>query len=496
MPRIRWLPVTAASLTAASIALVASCTNERIVYRNTNVPTPPSNAGQFIGYFDASTHQTVCGNCHVDQQGRWTSTAHAHAWNTLSSSGQMQGFCQPCHTVNDRGNFVTDTAVGYRSTHDARYQDVQCEACHGPGLTHATAPSIQNRPLAPLEVGLDLSTGCGECHNGTHHPFVEEWAQSAHATMPQWKSRAAPQTRTACQSCHTGQGALVAWGVNTNFIEAGFAHGDTLSITCGVCHDPHGSANPKQLRFPIDVPDVRQNLCMKCHQRGSSLEPDTRTHGPHSPEGPLLLGTAGWWPPNLQVPGGVDTILGTHGSTANPGMCATCHVSRFAVNDSTGNLVFQVTGHLFQAIPCLDANGKPTTSRDCAITQRSFQACTASGCHGSETVARSAMLTAVGRIARLDTALRNQIAQVSASRPAELTDTTRFTTAQGALFNAELAERTGSAIHNPFLVEALLTASIQQMTKDYGVPSPDRVPLQNLLPKHLAPAPMGAPGGR
>ena len=43
--------------------------------------------------------------------------------------------------------------------------------------------------------------------------------------------------------------------------------GVSLGITCSVCHDPHDAINDHQLRFPIDVPDINQNLCMKCHQR-------------------------------------------------------------------------------------------------------------------------------------------------------------------------------------------------------------------------------------
>ena len=42
-----------------------------------------------------------------------------------------------------------------------------------------------------------------------------------------------------------------------------------------------------QLRFPIDVPDVNQNLCMKCHQRraepeSGSARGSSLTSGPHA----------------------------------------------------------------------------------------------------------------------------------------------------------------------------------------------------------------------
>lgn len=467
MPRHR-VPLFASLVLVG--AVMAACVSDHIIYKSTQFPAPPANAGDFLGYANVATQQTVCGNCHVDRQTEWLTTLHSHAWNDLANSGAMQGSCQQCHTVSELGNSVTDTAVGWGSTHDARYHDVQCENCHGPGLTHVTSPSIANRPLATLSVGASLTTGCGECHHGAHEPFEDEWALSAHALMPQWSGHAHPESNTACQGCHTGQGALAAWGVNTAYMEANFANGDTLPITCGVCHDPHNKVNDHQLRFPINVPDVTQNLCMRCHQRGSGLDPSTVSHGPHSPEGPLLLGTAGWWPPGLAVPGGIDTIIATHGSSANPGLCATCHVNRFTVNDSSGKFVFQVTGHQFRAIPCLDENGIPDADTTCNLATRSFNACTASGCHGSQASAQSAYITEQARVAALDTTLRSQLSSVLATMPAETSSTNGvWTTAQGSLFNALLAERKGSFVHNPFLVEALLTASIQQMTSTYGV---------------------------
>ncbi|NIQ60186.1 MAG: hypothetical protein GWN71_44785, partial [Gammaproteobacteria bacterium] len=46
----------------------------------------------------------------------------------------------------------------------------------------------------------------------------------------------------------------------------------------------------------------------------------------------------------------------------------------------------------------------------------------------------------------------------------------RYTTGEGARFNAELAALRGSTAHNPFLVEALLRASIDQVRADYDLP--------------------------
>ena len=127
---LRW------SLRAMLVVALGGCLNgdDRIVYRDRTFTEPAAAAKGFLGYDEAATKLTVCGNCHVGQQAQWEDSPHASAFATLQGSGSMQGLCQACHTVNNLGNTVTDTSVGFRSTKDVRYHDVQCESCHGPGL--------------------------------------------------------------------------------------------------------------------------------------------------------------------------------------------------------------------------------------------------------------------------------------------------------------------------------------------------------------------------
>jgi hypothetical protein len=71
------------------------------------------------------------------------------------------------------------------------------------------------------------------------------------------------------------------------------------------------------------------------------------------------------------------------------------------------------------------------------------------------------------------------IAQIPAS---EFKTGDNFTsTGEGAKFNSDLAKFSGSAAHNPFLVEALLTASIKQIQIDYGISAPAGISLANTL---------------
>ena len=465
------------SLTMALVAAAAlsGCVDEKLVYRETpRFTEPPAAAASYVGYSNTDSKQTTCGNCHVDWQTKWATSKHSTAWADLQASGHATDACAACHTVNANGNADNTASAGYLSTKDARYEDVQCESCHGAGLSHISSPKSANRPLASIAVDTSATnlTGCAECHNDTHHPFVEEWRESAHGIGAELGHTGG---NTSCQPCHTAQGALVAMGVTANYKEKSDA---PLAITCAVCHDPHAKNNEAQLRLPVDVPDIEGNLCMKCHHKRGTPDMASQSRGPHSPEGPTLIGEAGWWP------NGSQTLIATHGTDKNPKLCAGCHVNRFAVNDpNTGAFAWQATGHRFEAIPCLDATGKPVKG-PCEISQRSFKACTASGCHGTEASARSAFIVAEERIHDLGVELNALVAQIPST---EFKQDAVLTVGEGAKFNAGFADDRvgpGSAVHNPFLIEALLTESIKAVKATYSLTAiSPTLNLNNILPQ-------------
>ncbi|MGD8495632.1 MAG: cytochrome c3 family protein [Gemmatimonadales bacterium] len=429
---------------------------------------PPAGAAGFLGYDEQADKLTVCGNCHVGQQAEWEGTAHADAWATLEASGHASASCENCHTDGPNGN-PTDEG-GWAATADTRYHDVQCENCHGPGETHVTNPDA-SQPLASIAVSADPTVGCAECHSGAHHPFVEDWSNSAHSQVVSYTIG-----REECAACHSGQGIISAWGENANYIEKNAA--ETQPIVCAVCHDPHDATNAGQLRFPVETTSIETHLCARCHNRRTIPDPSS-SHGlePHAPEAALLVGDAGWFPPGSIIEDA--QIRGTHGSEANEGLCATCHVASFQVNDAeTGAFLVTATGHLFEAIPCVDAQGIPVGG-DCEVstTARAFNGCTGAGCHGDETAAFSALTSGVGAV---ETAAADLLAQLETVDPnldgaggaIDAADPT-FTTAEGAFFNYNLAmhggDAVGSAVHNPFLMEALLLASQTAVENEYGV---------------------------
>lgn len=507
----------------AGLITLGACTE--IVYRDRpNFNPPPDASSGFLGYFDQAESQTTCGNCHVGQQADWVQTKHSNAWATLQGSGLAQPFCEGCHTVNSRGNQPL-AKVGYDTVKTDVYHDVQCENCHGPGFTHVQNPTIvANRPFPSIQVfptspvadtAAVVNSGCGSCHQGAgpsrNHNYMREWLSSRHGQL-----NPTPSPRAECQPCHEAKGALRAWGVNTVYRELGTS--TLMPPTCAVCHDPHGTAKDAngqplegQLRFPINEPVLERNLCTHCHNRLADPVPTTN-RGPHGAQGPVLFGTAGYFPPGTQYD--TSAILSTHGSSSNPRLCAGCHVNTLTGVDAGGN-PYAFSGHTFHPLPCLQqkvptAIVDTTYANTCAYDEpsRSWAACTASGCHGSEAIA-------VQRLSQIETERdgyintlwidKNNNRRVDAfptdsgylpkillNAPTELVFDTlvdkpnalRLTPAKGALFNAQLlGERLAShpdgshGVHNPFLYRALLQSSIADLLANYGgflpAPPPD-----------------------
>lgn len=463
------LPAAAA---AAAIFALASCVDD-------NAPTPPGTGdGSFVGYSDAAAGQTTCGNCHITKQRQWEATAHRNAWATLQASGGAQAFCARCHTVNGFSNQAPDSA-GYfavAATARPRYHDVQCEACHGPGGPHVQAPD-DSQPLTTIAADTGLTIGCGTCHSGYHHPFVAEWRASRHSMM-----RSSYNNNASCADCHDGRKFIQRIDRDAKFLERDSTN--FSPVVCAACHDPHGTDNASQLRLPIDEPNLATNLCMSCHYRRSV--PETSNRGPHSPQGPMLMGEAGWRPSTFTYDS--TQAVSTHGSERNPRLCAGCHVHATSFTDSTGADI-TTTGHTFRAIPCVLPNGALDTTNTCTLAQRTFRSCTTSGCHADEGTARNLYATVETRFANYIRQIWNDVngndvvdplptdsgmlAQVRATAGAgEFTANTTITAAEGAMFNVRLMRMPGNDVHSPFYGEALMLASIDELRRVYALPVP------------------------
>jgi hypothetical protein len=153
-------------------------------------------------------------------------------------------------------------------------------------------------------------------------------------------------------------------------------------------------------------------------------------------------------------------------------------MNKYTVTDAGGGFVKNVTGHSFEAIPCMGPDGLPVAG-PCEITQRNFTSCTGAGCHGTVGVVVDRVIGARNRIDGLRVTLNSLVQQVPASE-FNANDNV-YTPGEGALFNVRLAQRPGSAIHNPYLLEALLTSSIAYLRDYYGLAVPPHVVLDNVL---------------
>lgn len=500
---------------------LGACTDDRIVYRDRPPFNPPPDATNgFLGYFTVSTKQTSCGNCHVGVQADWKNTGHAQAWSDLQGSGHAAPSCNACHTVSQLGNALGHPG-GYSVVPDSAYRDVQCESCHGAGFTHVDNPDIEaNHPLARIHVDTGVVSSCSGCHTGTHTPFVEQWKESAHGSGPGFSSAA---TNASCQPCHEGRVAMrIKFGAQGNYVEKNSTTPERIG--CVTCHNPHGSPYESQLRAPLSTP-TRDQLCVTCHSRSGTPPWSVATgtgssRGAHGAQGLLVLGeNVGWIPPNFAY----DTtqMASSHGSEANPRLCATCHVVQTTVTDKlTGAFTFQSVGHTFEAIPCPDSTGVPMPCKDAVApdTAHDFTSCSTSNCHiGGPNVARLAYQTLKGE-------LHNYLDQIwtdanangvidstdgglipllvaRALRPgATAADSAPInfrnnvtSVAKGSLWNAALAATedrrhflsgrllgntfsthmaSGNGVHNPFLLKALLTSSIAALHTEYGLPAP------------------------
>lgn len=261
-------------------------------------------------YYVGNTSQT-CTMCHASKNTEYLTTHHSHAWEDLMSSDHASAYCFPCHTIGYGYAGVPGEPGdgGYDEAPIAKYTNVQCENCHGPGSFHIAGPAPTN-----IKRNYDASV-CGNCHTGSHNPNFDEWQTSVHGNS--LENHAAPIS--SCQGCHEGTGAAIRLsGDLSTYFNGGAIErpaGDTTltAIGCATCHDPHSAENPDQIRTLADIPLVSANnisdnvisvggkgkVCMQCHHARRSadtqLENGYAHFGPHgSPQADMLNATSAY----------------------------------------------------------------------------------------------------------------------------------------------------------------------------------------------------------
>ncbi|HEY3128694.1 MAG TPA: multiheme c-type cytochrome [Acidobacteriota bacterium] len=120
-------------------------------------------SGDFVG-------AEKCRPCHAAAFDVWSKSQHAHAVATLAvRNAQNDNRCLPCHTTGfgKPGGFYNNFAT-------PQMQNVQCEACHGPGRQH----------LAQVKTRLASGSAvCATCHTPGQTPdfeFERYWPKIRH----------------------------------------------------------------------------------------------------------------------------------------------------------------------------------------------------------------------------------------------------------------------------------------------------------------------------
>jgi hypothetical protein len=157
-------------------------------------------------------------------------------------AGEVKPYsCGSCHNTgyNPEGNQMgLPGLVGTWAL-----QNIQCEACHGPGSEHASGPSKDN-------IQIDTSSAlCGQCHSRgddmsvipakggfiRHHEQYQELLQSPHKNLGCVTCHDPHETsglsiKTECATCHPSQA--------TEFAGSDM---DQAGVTCTDCHMPEAS---------------------------------------------------------------------------------------------------------------------------------------------------------------------------------------------------------------------------------------------------------------
>ncbi len=202
-----------------------------------------------------------CAQCHPSEYAAWNQSYHNNlglinitdgvryywmspAWLHNGSTRiyvDTPGSCANCHTTGY--DPVTQTWPGWNSTDPteaAKFLGVQCEVCHGPGMTMAINYS---------------STLCGQCHGSGTHDVLTDLGRSGHNNTLE-NVLASGHASDSCLHCMTTQGAL---GENVTLTTVGLE-----PISCVVCHSPHNATNQSQLRQ-----ETPTDTCKQCHDAPS-----------------------------------------------------------------------------------------------------------------------------------------------------------------------------------------------------------------------------------
>ncbi|MGB8258722.1 MAG: DmsE family decaheme c-type cytochrome [Terracidiphilus sp.] len=251
--------------------------------------------------------------------------------------------CATCHEEVSKG-FATNPHAKLALEHGKA--GVTCESCHGAGKAHVEAGGDKTKIFNPAEgTAKQVDDTCLGCHQGKHANFE----RSAHG-----------EGNVSCLGCHSvhksaaeallkAKQPMLCYGCHTEIkpqFSMPFHHKVNEGlVTCGDCHDPHGSFGRKGLRSAVQ----QDAVCTKCHAETAGpyvyehaavkTEGCTACHFPHGGPNPRLLNRANVNTICLQChtpsPNFTTAPIPTfHSQSAQYQACTICHTSIHGSNTS------------------------------------------------------------------------------------------------------------------------------------------------------------------
>jgi DmsE family decaheme c-type cytochrome len=208
--------------------------------------------------------------------------------------------CTRCHDETEEYPVLSIGKTKHGTVADGRTPT--CTSCHGESPTHVNKPAdAKERPLPDRMFGKKSPTpvesrneACLTCHQGgkrihwdrSAHAAADVACTSCHQIHTQHDKVRDKLTQTeVCFTCHKEQRAQLRRPSRHPILEG--------KVACSDCHNPHGTAGPKQL-----VRDTVNDTCYTCHmeKRGPFVrshepvqEDCTICHNPHGTTTPALL---------------------------------------------------------------------------------------------------------------------------------------------------------------------------------------------------------------
>ncbi len=210
----------------------------------------------------------ACSICH---------SGHGDTRNFLLQAENVNDLCYSCHSIKE--SEITD----FMNSHDP--VDEACTSCHNP---HASEFRFQLEAAVP-----DL---CVECHDDISDRMEE--TTSVHAAVNKDESclnchgphgsdfdfNLLQPSMDLCLNCHDQpmkSGKTVLPGMKQFLKKNNDWHGPIRDKNCTGCHEPHGSANIRLLRYfyppefysAFDLDNYQ--LCFQCHPETNVLNAET-----------------------------------------------------------------------------------------------------------------------------------------------------------------------------------------------------------------------------